>query len=190
MSRLTPTTRAAGPRPTRRCADPTWLVTRRNPFTPRGSTGLQNHARKGRPRTGRRIRAGATLPAAITLVAASCGGDDDDSAGTAEAADRPRPPDRLRPRPQERLRPRPPATRSLLVAVKAAGPSRSATATSPPASTRSSPNRRGIQAESRGYEFVEGSANGDCDRQVQDVENFVAQSVDASSCCRCAASSR
>jgi ribose transport system substrate-binding protein len=36
-----------------------------------------------------------------------------------------------------------------------------------------------IQAEERGYEFLEGSANGDCDVQVQDVENFVAQEVDA-----------
>ena len=27
--------------------------------------------------------------------------------------------------------------------------------------------------------FVEGSANGDCDQQVRDVENFVAQGVDA-----------
>jgi ribose transport system substrate-binding protein len=36
-----------------------------------------------------------------------------------------------------------------------------------------------IQAESRGYEFLEGSANGDCDQQVQDVENFVTQGVDA-----------
>jgi ribose transport system substrate-binding protein len=36
-----------------------------------------------------------------------------------------------------------------------------------------------IQAEARGYEFVEGSANGDCDQQVRDVENFVAQGVDA-----------
>lgn len=36
-----------------------------------------------------------------------------------------------------------------------------------------------IQAEARGYEFIEGSANGDCDQQVRDVENFVAQGVDA-----------
>jgi len=36
-----------------------------------------------------------------------------------------------------------------------------------------------IQAESRGYEFLEGSANGDCDQQVRDVENFVTQGVDA-----------
>ena len=36
-----------------------------------------------------------------------------------------------------------------------------------------------IQAESRGYEFVEGAANGDCDQQVQDVENFIVQQVDA-----------
>ena len=36
-----------------------------------------------------------------------------------------------------------------------------------------------IEAEARGYEFLEGSANGDCDVQVQDVENFVAQEVDA-----------
>jgi ribose transport system substrate-binding protein len=36
-----------------------------------------------------------------------------------------------------------------------------------------------IQAEARGYEFLEGSANGDCDQQVRDVENFVTQGVDA-----------
>lgn len=36
-----------------------------------------------------------------------------------------------------------------------------------------------IQAEARGYEFIEGSANGDCAQQVQDVENFVAREVDA-----------
>jgi ABC-type sugar transport system substrate-binding protein len=36
-----------------------------------------------------------------------------------------------------------------------------------------------IQAEARGYEFVEGSANGDCEQQVRDVENFVVQEVDA-----------
>ena len=36
-----------------------------------------------------------------------------------------------------------------------------------------------IQAESRGYEFVEGAANGDCEQQVQDVENFIVQQVDA-----------
>jgi ribose transport system substrate-binding protein len=36
-----------------------------------------------------------------------------------------------------------------------------------------------IQAEARGYEFIEGSANGDCDQQVRDVENFVVQEVDA-----------
>lgn len=36
-----------------------------------------------------------------------------------------------------------------------------------------------LQAEARGYEFVEGSANGDCEQQVRDVENFVVQEVDA-----------
>lgn len=36
-----------------------------------------------------------------------------------------------------------------------------------------------IQAEDRGYEFLEGAANGDCEQQVQDVENFVTQGVDA-----------
>lgn len=36
-----------------------------------------------------------------------------------------------------------------------------------------------IEAEKRGYKFVEGSANGDCDKQVKDVENFVTQKVDA-----------
>jgi ribose transport system substrate-binding protein len=36
-----------------------------------------------------------------------------------------------------------------------------------------------IQAEARGYEFVEGSANGDCEQQVRDLENFVVQQVDA-----------
>ncbi len=36
-----------------------------------------------------------------------------------------------------------------------------------------------IQAESRGYEFLEGAANGDCTQQVNDVENFIVQEVDA-----------
>jgi ABC-type sugar transport system substrate-binding protein len=36
-----------------------------------------------------------------------------------------------------------------------------------------------LQAEARGYEFIEGSANGDCEQQVRDVENFVVQEVDA-----------
>ena len=36
-----------------------------------------------------------------------------------------------------------------------------------------------IQAEARGYEFIEGAANGDCDQQVKDVENFIVQQVDA-----------
>ena len=36
-----------------------------------------------------------------------------------------------------------------------------------------------IEAEARGYEFIEGAANGDCDQQVKDVENFVVQQVDA-----------
>ena len=36
-----------------------------------------------------------------------------------------------------------------------------------------------LQAEARGYEFLEGAANGDCDAQVRDVENFVVQDVDA-----------
>ena len=36
-----------------------------------------------------------------------------------------------------------------------------------------------IEAERRGYEWVEGAANLDCDQQVQDIENFVAQGVDA-----------
>lgn len=35
------------------------------------------------------------------------------------------------------------------------------------------------QAEARGFEFLEGSANGDCDKQVQDLENFVTQQVSA-----------
>jgi ribose transport system substrate-binding protein len=35
------------------------------------------------------------------------------------------------------------------------------------------------QAESRGFDFLEGSANGDCDKQVQDLENFVTQQVSA-----------
>jgi ribose transport system substrate-binding protein len=35
------------------------------------------------------------------------------------------------------------------------------------------------QAESRGFTFLEGSANGDCDKQVQDLENFVTQQVSA-----------
>ena len=36
-----------------------------------------------------------------------------------------------------------------------------------------------IQAEARGYQFLEGSANGDCEQQVSDIENFVVQQVDA-----------
>ena len=36
-----------------------------------------------------------------------------------------------------------------------------------------------LQAEARGYDFLEGAANGDCDAQVRDVENFVVQDVDA-----------
>ena len=132
-------------------------------------------------RTGRRIRAGATLVAAITLVAASCGDDDDDSADTSEAAGA-----------------------ATTEAAGAATTEAAGTATTE-ASGDTEPAGGGgeggtiafsygnesagiypivaeparIQAESRGYEFVEGSANGDCDRQVQDVENFVAQSVDA-----------
>ena len=36
-----------------------------------------------------------------------------------------------------------------------------------------------IEAERRGYEWVEGSANGDCEKQVQDIEGFVAAGVSA-----------
>ena len=36
-----------------------------------------------------------------------------------------------------------------------------------------------LQAEARGYEFIEGAANGDCPKQVDDVENFIVQQVDA-----------
>ena len=36
-----------------------------------------------------------------------------------------------------------------------------------------------IEAERRGYDWLEGSANGDCDKQVQDIEGFVAAGVDA-----------
>ena len=36
-----------------------------------------------------------------------------------------------------------------------------------------------LEAERRGYEWLEGSANGDCDKQVQDMEGFVAAGVDA-----------
>ncbi len=36
-----------------------------------------------------------------------------------------------------------------------------------------------LEAERRGYEWVEGSANGDCEKQVQDMEGFVAAGVDA-----------
>lgn len=35
-----------------------------------------------------------------------------------------------------------------------------------------------IEAERLGYEFIEGAANGDCDKQVQDIENFITQGVD------------
>lgn len=34
-----------------------------------------------------------------------------------------------------------------------------------------------IEAERRGYDFIEGAANGDCDQQVRDIENFIAQGV-------------
>jgi ABC-type sugar transport system substrate-binding protein len=36
-----------------------------------------------------------------------------------------------------------------------------------------------IEAERRGYDWLEGSANGDCDKQVQDMEGFIAAGVDA-----------
>lgn len=36
-----------------------------------------------------------------------------------------------------------------------------------------------LEAERRGYEWLEGSANGDCEKQVQDIEGFVAAGVDA-----------
>ena len=36
-----------------------------------------------------------------------------------------------------------------------------------------------IEAERRGYEWVEGSANGDCDKQVQDIEGMIAAGIDA-----------
>ena len=36
-----------------------------------------------------------------------------------------------------------------------------------------------IEAERRGYDWVEGSANGDCEKQVQDIEGFVAAGVSA-----------
>jgi ABC-type sugar transport system substrate-binding protein len=36
-----------------------------------------------------------------------------------------------------------------------------------------------VAAEERGYEFIEGSARGDCDQQVADIESFVARRVDA-----------
>ncbi len=36
-----------------------------------------------------------------------------------------------------------------------------------------------LEAERRGYEWIEGSANGDCEKQVQDIEGFVAAGVDA-----------
>ena len=36
-----------------------------------------------------------------------------------------------------------------------------------------------LEAERRGYEWLEGSANGDCEKQVQDMEGFVAAGVDA-----------
>ncbi|HUP17557.1 MAG TPA: sugar ABC transporter substrate-binding protein [Acidimicrobiia bacterium] len=35
------------------------------------------------------------------------------------------------------------------------------------------------EAERRGYELVEGSANGDCDKQVQDIEGMIASGVNA-----------
>jgi ribose transport system substrate-binding protein len=35
------------------------------------------------------------------------------------------------------------------------------------------------EAERLGYEFIEGSANGDCDKQVQDLEGFIALGVKA-----------
>lgn len=36
-----------------------------------------------------------------------------------------------------------------------------------------------IEAERRGYDWLEGSAFGDCDKQVQDIEGFIAAGVDA-----------
>ncbi len=36
-----------------------------------------------------------------------------------------------------------------------------------------------LEAERRGYDWVEGSANGDCEKQVQDIEGFVAAGVSA-----------
>ena len=36
-----------------------------------------------------------------------------------------------------------------------------------------------LEAERRGYDWLEGSANGDCDKQVQDIEGFVAAGADA-----------
>ena len=36
-----------------------------------------------------------------------------------------------------------------------------------------------IQAESLGYEFIEGAAFGDIERQVRDIESFIARGVDA-----------
>ena len=78
--------------------------------------------------------------------------------------------------------PRPPPTRARRrqpSARRAAGRSPSATATSRPGIYPIVAEPARIQAESHGYEFLEGSANGDCDQQVRDVENFVAQEVDA-----------
>ena len=36
-----------------------------------------------------------------------------------------------------------------------------------------------IEAERRGYDWIERSANGNCEKQVQDIEGFVASGVDA-----------
>lgn len=36
-----------------------------------------------------------------------------------------------------------------------------------------------IEAERRGYDWIEGSANGDCDKQVQDIEGMIAAGIDA-----------
>lgn len=111
----------------------------------------------------------ATLIAA-TLVAASCGGDDDDDAATTDGADTTVAADTT-------------AAGADTTAAGSDGESKGVIAFSYGNESAgiypivAKPAK--IQAEARGYTFVEGSANGDCDQQVKDVENFVTQGVDA-----------
>ncbi len=115
--------------------------------------------------------------ASLSVVAAACG-DGDDSAGTTAAAE------------------------ETTAATEAPTTTEAATTTAAPettTTTEAEPESAGtiafsfgnesagiypivanparVEAERRGYDFVEGAANGDCDQQVRDIENFIAQGV-------------